>query len=260
MILLIDNYDSFVHNLARYLQELGRSVLIRRNRGVTVEEIRSLTPEAIVISPGPCDPSKAGVSTAAVSALHGRVPILGICLGHQAIGAALGGCVVRALEPIHGMASPIHHDGEGIFHGLPTPFAGGRYHSLIIDPFAVPPDFLVAATTPDGRGGQIVMAIRHRTAPTIGLQFHPESVLTEHGHRLLANFLALADQFNGQAATLDRRGGAALPPSAAAPLLSTAIEPIPGDLGAKAVARAASLAGAARAGLAGRSADEDGPR
>ncbi len=260
MILLIDNYDSFVHNLARYLQELGRTVLVRRNLAVSVEEIRALSPEAIVISPGPCDPPKAGVTMAAVSAFHGLLPILGICLGHQAIGAALGGRVVRAKEPIHGMASPIHHDGDGVFQGLPNPFAGGRYHSLVLDPAAVPPDFLVTATTPDGRGGQVVMAIRHRTMSTIGLQFHPESVLTEHGHRLLANFLALADRFHGQSAAACGREGFDLPVTAAAPILPAAIEAIPDDPGARAVARSASLAGAARAGLAGRSGVEDARR
>src|SRR6185369_5350781 len=140
----------------------------------TPRQIDGLSPEAVVISPGPCDPDRAGVSVPAVRELSGRIPILGICLGHQAIAAALGGTVVRAPEPIHGMASAIHHDGEGIFRGLPSPFAGGRYHSLAVRESDLPPFLRVTAATADGKGGRVVMAVRHRSAPTVGLQFHPE--------------------------------------------------------------------------------------
>jgi anthranilate synthase component 2 len=200
MILLIDNYDSFVHNLARYFEELGEPTVVRRNRELAPEEILRLAPRAVVISPGPCDPSRAGVSMDAVRQLTGKIPILGVCLGHQAIAAALGGSVVRAPEPIHGMASPIHHDGRGIFRGLPSPFAAARYHSLAVRESDLPPELQVTATTPDGRGGRVVMAVHQREATTIGLQFHPESVLTEHGHQLLRNFLELAGASGGSSA------------------------------------------------------------
>jgi anthranilate synthase/aminodeoxychorismate synthase-like glutamine amidotransferase len=243
MILVIDNYDSFVHNLARYLAELGEETLVRRNRELSVEEIRRLSPRALLISPGPCDPSRAGVSVAAVAELTGRLPILGICLGHQAIGEALGGRVVRAREPVHGMASPIHHDGKGIFRKLPSPFEGGRYHSLVVEESSLPPELEVTAHTPDGRGGRTVMALRHLGAPTIGLQFHPESVLTEHGHDLLRNFLAIVREFHGEKPARREGGGRTTPgePPAgrpAAPHLAAE----PGPL-------IASEAGAARAGM-----------
>ncbi len=197
MILLIDNYDSFVHNLARYFEELGEETLVRRNREVNPDSIRRLAPEALVISPGPCDPSRAGVSVEVVRQLSGEIPLLGICLGHQAIAAALGGRVMRSKEPIHGMVSSIDHDGAGLFQGIPSPFTAARYHSLSVEGEGLPRDLKVTATTPDGLGGNAVMAIRHRRHLTFGLQFHPESVLTSYGHEILRNFLYLAKGTGG---------------------------------------------------------------
>ncbi len=188
MILVIDNYDSFTYNLVQYLGELGEEPRVFRNDAVTVDQIASLGPEAIVISPGPCTPSEAGVSTPLVSALVGRIPIFGVCLGHQCIGAACGARVVRGRTPVHGKTSRILHDGRTIFQGLPSPLVGTRYHSLVVEEAGLP-DFLeVSARTEDG----VIMGVRHRTALLEGVQFHPESVLTEHGHDLLRNFLALA--------------------------------------------------------------------
>jgi anthranilate synthase/aminodeoxychorismate synthase-like glutamine amidotransferase len=186
MLLLIDNYDSFVYNLARYLEELGRETLVVRNDAIDVAAIRALSPEAIVISPGPCDPPRAGISVELVRTLGAEVPILGVCLGHQVIGAAYGGDVVRG-KPIHGRASAIHHDGRGIFQGVPSPFLAGRYHSLVVEERRLPVELEVAARLDDGT----VMALRHRERPIVGVQFHPESVLTEHGHKLLGNFLEI---------------------------------------------------------------------
>ena len=188
MVLVIDNYDSFTYNLVQYLGELGETPEVRRNDAVTVDEIRSLVPEAVVISPGPCTPAEAGVSAPLVAALAGRVPILGVCLGHQCIGAACGGLVVRGEAPIHGKTSRVHHDGRTIFTGLPSPLTATRYHSLIVDPVRLPPSLEISARTDDG----VIMGVRHRTAIVEGVQFHPESVLTEHGHAMLRNFLALA--------------------------------------------------------------------
>jgi len=186
MLLLIDNFDSFVYNLARYFEELGRETLVVRNDAIDVDRIRVLRPEAIVISPGPCDPEKAGVSITVVRELGPDVPILGVCLGHQAIGAAYGGRVVRG-EPVHGRASPIYHDGLGVFDGVPSPFEAARYHSLVVAEDGLPGELAVTARLEDGT----IMGLRHRTHPVVGLQFHPESILTDHGHRLLANFLSL---------------------------------------------------------------------
>jgi anthranilate synthase/aminodeoxychorismate synthase-like glutamine amidotransferase len=200
MILVIDNYDSFTYNLVQYLGELGEAPRIFRNDAITVSEIAALAPEAIVISPGPCTPAEAGVSGPAVGALGGRIPILGVCLGHQCIGAACGAPVVRGRAPVHGKTSRIFHDGRTIFAGLPSPLVGTRYHSLIVDPSGLPPEYEVSARTEDG----VVMGLRHRRAVLEGVQFHPESVLTEHGHALLRNFLALA------------RGAAAAPNASAA--------------------------------------------
>ncbi len=188
MILVIDNYDSFTYNLAQYLGELGEDPHVVRNDAITVEEIARLAPEAIVISPGPCTPREAGVSTPAIAALVGRIPILGVCLGHQCIGAACGAPVVRGRVPVHGKTSRIVHDGRTIFEGLPSPLVGTRYHSLVIDEAGLPDCLEVSARTEDG----VVMGVRHRAALLEGVQFHPESILTEHGHALLRNFLALA--------------------------------------------------------------------
>jgi len=188
MILVIDNYDSFTYNLVQYLGELGESPSVFRNDAITVPEIAALAPEAIVISPGPCTPVEAGVSAPAVAALVGRIPILGVCLGHQCIGAACGAAVVRGRAPVHGKTSEIFHDGRTIFAGLPSPLVGTRYHSLIVDDEHLPADLEVSARTKDG----VIMGVRHRRALLEGVQFHPESVLTEHGHELLRNFLALA--------------------------------------------------------------------
>jgi anthranilate synthase/aminodeoxychorismate synthase-like glutamine amidotransferase len=188
MILVIDNYDSFVHNLARYLQRLGHATVVVRNDEITRREVLSFRPDAIVLSPGPCTPAEAGCSLDLVRGVAGRIPILGVCLGHQTIASALGGSVVRADEPMHGRASGIEHTGEGLFAGLPNPLVVGRYHSLIVEEASLPSDLRVTARTSDGT----VMALEHRRWPVFGVQFHPESILTECGHALLANFLRLA--------------------------------------------------------------------
>ena len=185
MILLIDNYDSFVYNLARYVRELGEVPLVRRHDAVTVDEIAALAPSHIIISPGPCTPNEAGISTEVVRQLGGRIPVLGVCLGHQCIGAAYGGEIVRAGRPMHGKPSRIHHQGHGLFAGLPSPFTATRYHSLVIAPASVPPDLRVTATSEDGE----IMAVQHARNPVYGVQFHPESVLSEQGYRLLDHFL-----------------------------------------------------------------------
>jgi len=186
VILLLDNYDSFVHNLARYLRELGEEVVVRRNDRLTVEEAREMAPGHLVLSPGPCTPAEAGVSNRLVEELQ-AVPVLGVCLGHQCVGHVFGGRVRRADRPMHGKASLVHHGGSGLFTGIPGPFRAIRYHSLVLDPGTVPPSLEVVAWTEEGE----VMAVRHRERPVWGVQFHPEAVLTEHGHALLANFLAL---------------------------------------------------------------------
>jgi len=185
MILLIDNYDSFVYNLARYVRELGEVPLVRRHDAVTVDEIGALAPSHIIISPGPCTPAEAGISTEVVRQLGGRIPVLGVCLGHQCIGAAYGAEIVRAGRPMHGKPSRIHHQAQGLFTGLPTPFTATRYHSLVIAPASVPPDLKVTATSEDGE----IMAVQHASDPVYGVQFHPESVLSEQGYRLLDHFL-----------------------------------------------------------------------
>jgi anthranilate synthase/aminodeoxychorismate synthase-like glutamine amidotransferase len=188
MILVLDNYDSFVHNVARYLRELGAEVEVGRNDAFTVEEVEARDPTHLVLSPGPCTPDDAGISVELVRALGGRIPTLGICLGHQAVARAYGARLVPSPSPTHGRASPIHHRGEGILSGLPDPFDGGRYHSLSVDREALPAALEVTAWTDHGE----VMAIRHREHPVWGVQFHPESILTEGGHRLLGAFLELA--------------------------------------------------------------------
>ena len=185
MLLMIDNYDSFTYNLVQYLGELGEDVLVVRNDEVDVDEIERLAPDRIVISPGPCTPNEAGVSLPAVVRFAGKVPILGVCLGHQAVGQAFGGRVGPARTLMHGKVSAIHHSGTGVFRGLPTPFNATRYHSLAIERASCPEILEITAWTDDGE----VMGVRHRALAVEGVQFHPESILTEHGHALLRNFL-----------------------------------------------------------------------
>ena len=185
MLLLIDNYDSFTYNLAQYLGELGADVKVIRNDAIDVAGIAVLAPERIVISPGPCTPDDAGVSLAVIREFAGKIPLLGVCLGHQAIGQAFGGKVVRAKTLMHGKTSPVRHDRKGVFRGLPVPFDAGRYHSLAIAREGFPECLEISARTEDGE----IMGVRHRALAVEGVQFHPESVLTEHGHALLKNFL-----------------------------------------------------------------------
>jgi len=185
MILLIDNYDSFVYNLARYTRELGLEPHVVRHDAISVAQVAALAPSHIVISPGPCSPTEAGISTDVVRRIGPTTPILGVCLGHQCIGAAYGGEIVRAGRPMHGKTSRVHHRGTGIFSGLPSPFYATRYHSLVIAPASVPADLEVLATSEDGE----IMAVQHVRHPVYGVQFHPESVLTEHGYRLVDHFL-----------------------------------------------------------------------
>ena len=187
MLLLLDNYDSFTYNLAQNLGQMGQQLEVRRNDQITLEEIEEMKPERIVISPGPCTPKEAGVSVAVVQRFAGKIPILGVCLGHQAIGAAFGGRVVRAKKIMHGKTSEIHHDNRTIFHGLPQDFLATRYHSLIVERKSLPRELEISAETADGT----IMGLRHRKLPVEGVQFHPESVLTEPGYRLLQNFLSL---------------------------------------------------------------------
>jgi len=188
MILVIDNYDSFVYNLARYVRELGGEPVVRRNDAVTVDAVLALGPTHIILSPGPRTPAEAGISTELVRHLGTSIPILGVCLGHQCIGVAYGGTIVRARRPMHGKTSLIRHSSSGIFRGMPSPIRGSRYHSLAIERESLPEVLTVTATDDDGE----IMAIAHRDHPVFGVQFHPESVLTETGHRLLRNFLELA--------------------------------------------------------------------
>ena len=185
MVLMIDNYDSFTYNLVQYLGELGVAVTVVRNDEVSVDEVARLRPEKIVISPGPCSPNEAGISLATIERLGGKIPLLGVCLGHQAIGQAFGGKVVHARTLMHGKTSPIHHVGAGVFRGLPSPFIATRYHSLAVERDSLPDCLEVTAWTEDGE----IMGLRHRTLAVEGVQFHPESILTEHGHALLRNFL-----------------------------------------------------------------------
>jgi len=185
MLLMIDNYDSFTYNLVQYLGELGAEVRVVRNDEMRVEEVEALRPERVVISPGPCTPNEAGISVALVERLAGRVPILGVCLGHQSIGQAFGGRVVRARTIMHGKVSTVRHGGAGVFEGLPESFTATRYHSLVVERASLPDCLSITAESDDGE----IMGVRHRTLPIEGVQFHPEALLTEHGHALLKNFL-----------------------------------------------------------------------
>jgi anthranilate synthase/aminodeoxychorismate synthase-like glutamine amidotransferase len=187
MLLVIDNYDSFTYNLVQFLGELGAEPVVRRNDQITTAEIASAGYSGVVISPGPGEPSGAGVSLTVIRELGSKLPILGVCLGHQSIGEAFGGRIVRAPKPVHGKSSRIRHDGRGIFAGLPTELEVGRYHSLVIEPASCPAALEVTASTDDG----IIMGVRHRTLPIEGVQFHPESVLTAHGMQILANFVTM---------------------------------------------------------------------
>ena len=190
MLLMIDNYDSFTFNLVQYFGELGVEVHVSRNDEVDLAGIAAMKPDHLVISPGPCTPMEAGVSVAAIQEFAGKLPILGVCLGHQSIGQAFGGRIIHAKELMHGKTSPIHHTGKGVFAGLPDPFTATRYHSLVVERASLPDCLEVTAWTDDGE----IMGVRHKSLAVEGVQFHPESILTEHGHRLLANFLAGRDR------------------------------------------------------------------
>jgi len=190
MILVIDNYDSFTYNLTHYLGELGADVVVKRNDALSATEALALRPDGILISPGPCDPDKAGICLDLITMAAGKMPIFGVCLGHQAIAQAFGGRVVRAPVPMHGKLSAIHHDGKGIFQGLPNPFDATRYHSLMVARNPWPNALEITAETEDG----IIMGIAHKTLPITGVQFHPESIASQHGHDLLANFLKMVDK------------------------------------------------------------------
>ncbi|UCH52561.1 MAG: aminodeoxychorismate/anthranilate synthase component II [Pseudomonadota bacterium] len=185
MLLMIDNYDSFTYNLVQYLGELGEDVRVYRNDQITVADIEAMQPDHIVISPGPCTPNEAGVSVETIQKLAGRIPILGVCLGHQSIGQAYGGRIIRAKQLMHGKTSQIHHINAGVFAGLPSPFEATRYHSLVIERETCPTVLEITAWTDDGE----IMGVRHKSLPVEGVQFHPESILTQHGHSMLANFL-----------------------------------------------------------------------
>ncbi len=188
MFLLIDNYDSFTYNLYHFLGELGATIEVRRNDALSVDQALALRPQGIVMSPGPCDPDRAGICLDLVAAAAGKLPMLGVCLGHQAIGQAFGGKVVRAPVCMHGKLSQVHHHGQGLFEGLPSPFSATRYHSLTIAREGLPEVLEVTAETDDG----VIMGLRHKELPIHGVQFHPESIASEHGHALLANFLRIA--------------------------------------------------------------------
>ena len=191
MVFILDNYDSFTYNLAQYVGELGETVEVRRNDQVTLADIERLRPARVVISPGPCTPHEAGISISLIRHFAGKLPILGVCLGHQAIGAAFGGQVVRAPKPVHGKTSSVEHDDRGVFRGLPQPLTATRYHSLIVEENSCPPELEISARVRERGGKTLVMGLRHRRFPIEGVQFHPESVLTESGRELLRNFLEM---------------------------------------------------------------------
>ena len=190
MILMIDNYDSFTYNLVQYFGELGAEVQVYRNDQITVDQVAALKPDQIVLSPGPCTPNEAGICLELIERLKGQFPILGVCLGHQSMGQAFGGTVKRARQVMHGKTSPVHHSGKGVFAGLPSPFTATRYHSLIVDTADLPDCFEITAWTQHADGSlDEIMGLRHKTLAIEGVQFHPESILTEHGHAMLRNFL-----------------------------------------------------------------------
>jgi anthranilate synthase/aminodeoxychorismate synthase-like glutamine amidotransferase len=189
MVFVLDNYDSFTYNLVQYLGELGAEVVVRRNDQITVNQLAALRPERIVVSPGPCTPQEAGISIDLIRHFTGRVPVLGVCLGHQALGAAFGGNIVRAPHLMHGKTSAVEHDGKTIFAGLPSPMTATRYHSLIVEEKGLPAELEVSAHTTERDGSRTIMALRHKRFPVEGVQFHPESVLTEAGKSLVKNFL-----------------------------------------------------------------------
>lgn len=189
-VLMIDNYDSFTYNIVQYLQELGADVIVKRNDELSLEDIAAIGADRLVISPGPCTPNEAGISMAAIEHFAGKLPILGVCLGHQSMGQVFGGKVVRARQVMHGKTSPIYHNGKGVFHGLPSPFTATRYHSLVVEKDSLPDCFEIIAWTQHDDGSiDEIMGLRHKTLDVEGVQFHPESILTEHGHAMLNNFL-----------------------------------------------------------------------
>lgn len=191
MLLMIDNYDSFTFNIVQYLEQLGEKVKVVRNDAITVADIAALKPDRIVISPGPCSPEEAGISVAAIKEYAGKIPILGVCLGHQSIGAAFGAKVVRSVQLMHGKTSPIHHNGKGLFERLPNPFNATRYHSLVVERKTLPDCLQVTAWVDNGE----IMGMQHKTLPVWGVQFHPESILSEAGMELLGNFITLSQEF-----------------------------------------------------------------
>jgi anthranilate synthase/aminodeoxychorismate synthase-like glutamine amidotransferase len=191
MVFVLDNYDSFTYNLVQYLGELGAEVEVRRNDQVTVAEVEAMHPERILVSPGPCTPREAGISIELIRHFAGKVPVLGVCLGHQAIGAAFGGKVIRAPHLMHGKTSEVRHDNKTIFHGLPSPMTATRYHSLIVEESSLPDELEVSAYTTERDGTKTIMGLRHRKFPVEGVQFHPESVLTSAGKKLVENFLSI---------------------------------------------------------------------
>jgi anthranilate synthase/aminodeoxychorismate synthase-like glutamine amidotransferase len=191
MVFVLDNYDSFTYNLVQYLGELGADIEVRRNDEVTVDEVEAMKPDRILLSPGPCTPGEAGILVALIQRMAGKVPILGVCLGHQAIGEAFGGKVIRAEHLMHGKTSSVNHDGKGVFAGLSTPLTCTRYHSLIVEENSLPGDLAITARTPEKDGGSVIMGLRHKTLPVEGVQFHPESVLTEGGRDMIRNFMAM---------------------------------------------------------------------
>ena len=230
MILLVDHYDSFVHNLARYARELGHEAVVRRHDALSLDDVAVMAPTHVVLSPGPCTPSEARLSVELIRRFGARMPMLGVCLGHQCIGAAYGGDIVRAPRPMHGMTSEVTHDGTGIFTGLPSPLTVARYHSLVIEPSTLPAELRVTATSADDGA---IMAVAHRTHPVVGVQFHPESAASEHGYALLERFLcgddarsalpALADALLAEA-EWDAMPTAARPSHAAEAFVPPAVE------------------------------------